>query len=157
MSDDAIVPAVGLGGFRIGAQIGEYREALFDRFQSHGLTLPLGDWGEYWPLWGVALSIPPITVHVDIRDGSVYRVEAGRGFDGQYHGVQIGMTWGEARERLPKIDYSESNQSLEVEGVSGLYFGLSDDDPVGPEEYLLQLEIESIGVFDPGKGTTLTF
>jgi hypothetical protein len=159
-----IVPGEQLGGFLIGSHISEYRE-LLDRERKHRFFhMPTDSvrqaetvWGTYRPTWGIEVTLWPIKVHVDIRDGSIYRIEAQSGYEAGYNDVTIGQRWGEARILVPTIDWNDIEQSLTIPGVDGLYFGLTDTDPIGPEEYLLQLQIADIGVYDPARGTTLPF
>jgi hypothetical protein len=159
-----IVPGEQLGGFRIGSHIGEYRELLHREAQHRFFHMPRDGvrqdekpWGTYWPSWGIEITLWPVKVHIDIRDGSIYRIEAQPGYEAGFSRVTIGQRWAEARILVPTIDWNDLEQSLTIPGVEGLYFGLTDDDPIGPEEYLLQLHINDIGVYDPARGTTLPF
>jgi len=113
--------------------------------------------GEYREPWGLVITLWPITVHVDLRDSSVYRVDALPGYKAGYNGIKIGMTWAEARQLEPLIDWDTADDSLAIPGANGLFFDLSDDDPVGPDEYVTHIQIAGIGVYDVVKGTSLGF
>ncbi len=159
-----IVPGEQLGGFRIGSPILDYRDLLLREHRHRFFAMPADrvrqknlPWGEYWPTWGLAITLWPVKVHVDIRDGLIYRVEAQPGYEAGHNGITVGLRWAEARQLEPTIEWSEAEQSLVIPGSEGLYFGLTDEDPSGPDEYLSQLRIADIGVFDPARGTTLPF
>lgn len=159
-----IVPGEQLGGFQIGANVREYSALLQAEWNHRFFKMPADpfrqrerEWGTYWPTWGLAIRIWPVQVHVDIRDGSIYRVEAEPGYASSYAGIAIGMRFIEAKELEPKIGLNDIEQALTIDGVDGLYFGLTESDPMGADEYLLQLKIADIGVYDPARGTTLQF
>jgi hypothetical protein len=160
-----ILPGESLGGFRIGSQISDYedvlvRESLYYlnfRMSPDSRRLAVKPWGQYREPWGLAITLWPVMVHVDIRDSSIYRVDALPGYDGGYNGIKIGMTWTEALQLEPLIEWDTEHDALEIPGTRGLFFDLSEDDPIGPAEYVMHIPIGGIAVFDVAKGTSLGF
>jgi hypothetical protein len=154
-----------LGGFRIGSRIGEYEDVLVRetlssvnlRMSPDSHRLAVKPWGKYLSPWGLAITLWPVEVYVDIRDSSIYRVDALPGYKAGYNGVKIGMTWAEARRLAPTIEWNTELDALAIPEVEGLFFDLSEDDPTRPDEYVMHIPIAGIGIYDVSKGTGLGF
>ena len=165
LSELPILPGKSLGGFSIGSPISDYENALVRetlyylnfRMSPDSRRLAVKPWGQYREPWGLAITLWPVEVHVDIRDSSIYRVDALPGYNAGYNGITLGMTWAEARAIEPLIDWDTEQDALAIPGASGLFFDLADDDPIGPDEYVMHIRIARIGVYDVAKGTSLSF
>jgi len=160
-----IVPGEQLGGFRIGTNIGTYRKILM-RERDHRLhRMPIDRlrsertrWGEFREIWGLAITLWPVCVHIDVRTGAIHRIETKPGYRAGYQQLTLGTRLGDAERLEPRLRRNEYEEALTIDGVDGIYFGLPESDPFRlNEDDLLCLRITEIGVFDPETGTTLAF
>lgn len=137
-----IIPNEGLGGLHL-------RERLAD-IQDLFLGLGLYKKGEcrlVAPFEArYLLGDGEIEVSVDIRNGKVFKLTAGQGYQGLLCGkVSVGMAVRDAMQREPSLRYDEAEEAILHDGCPGVLLDVPEVDPL--PETVLGLTISAISVY----------
>lgn len=139
-----ILPNEGLGGLKVRAKIadlqnlflglGLYKKGAYSLVAPFEARYRLGD-GE-------------IEVGVDVRNGKVFKLIAGPGYQGLLCGkIGVGMAVWEAMRREPSLRYDEAEEALVYEGCPGVLLDVPEIDPL--PEAVPALMISGISVYAP--------
>ncbi len=89
-----------------------------------------------------------IEVAVDVRNGKVFRLIAGPGYQGLLCGkIGVGMSAGESMRREPSLRYDESEEAIVYDDCPGVLLDLPEVDPL--PEAVPALAISAISVYAP--------
>jgi hypothetical protein len=137
-----IVPDKGLGGIELRTRLIDIQElfvGLGDRLP--GSTCLVNTFEARY-----RFGSGEIEVGVDVRNGKVFKLTAGDGYEGMLLGrVFVGMKAGDAMELLPDLFYSEAEEGLLLRGRPGVFIEVADNDP--PPALVPSLRIATISVY----------
>lgn len=142
--DEPILPAVGLGGLRIGDPVISL-ERLLNRLPDRFTGL---EWALYIPLWELRFKLGQVDSGVDIRSGRIFKLIARQGYRGElFDCLRVGMTVSQARQFKPELQFDEPSSCYVFPGCPGLAIdvGIDDPDPSVAEF----MPIAAISVYDP--------
>ena len=140
-----IVPAEGLGGFKLRAHVSELEDIL-DSIYVKNLRNPR--WYELVSLYEARYDLGPVAVAVDVRNGKVFKVIASEGYEGKLFGkIHVGMSVREAMALEPRMYYDEAEEGLYLKGCPGVVLEVPEDDP-WPRE-VRSYPISAISVYAP--------
>lgn len=137
-----IVPDEGLGGLELRTKIGDVQELFM------GLGLYQSGSCELVPPFEARYSLGKgeVQVGVDVRNGKIFKIIAGSGYQGSLFGkIFIGMEVGEAMTREPCLHYSESEEAVLYKGCPGVTLDVPEIDP--SPETVPAMRISAISVY----------
>lgn len=87
-----------------------------------------------------------IEVSVDIRNGKIFKLTAGPGYQGLLCGkIGVGMEAGEAMQREPSLRYDEAEEAIVYDGCPGVLLDVPEVDP--HPEAVPAMTISAISVY----------
>ncbi len=143
-----ITPALGLGGFRVGALIREFSTLVSALDLRHEVAYELVSLYEA----RYRLGAGAIEVVVDVRNGKIARVTAYEGYRGVLFGaIRPGMTAREVMQHESRLHYNEAESLILCRGVDGISLDVAESDP--DPERVPELTIMAVSVFSPALNT----
>lgn len=139
-----ILPNQGLGGLTLRARIVDIQ----DLFAGLGLYKK-GECSLVAPFEArYRLGDGELEIGVDVRNGKVFKLTAGPGYQGLLCGkVGVGMNAGEAMRREPGLRYDEAEEAIMLDGCPGVLLDVPAVDPL--PEAVPDLAISAISVYAP--------
>ncbi len=137
-----IIPNEGLGGLKVRARLAD----LQDLFMGLGLYKK-GECHLEGPFEArYRLGDGEIEVSVDVRNGKVFKLTAGPGYQGLLCGkISVGMVVEEAMRREPGLRYDEVEEAILYDGCPGVLLDVPEIDPL--PETVPALMISAISVY----------
>jgi hypothetical protein len=140
--DADIIPDQSLGGITLRSNISDLKDQL----------VGLGAWkpGSYELVTPFEakykLGNGEVELYVDIRNGKIFKLAAGKGYKGKFCGnISVGMLVRQAMAVEPRLYYDESNELILCKDVAGLAMEVPEVDPL--PETVPDMNIESIIVY----------
>ena len=138
----AILPNEGLGGLKVRTPLADIQ----DLFLGLGLYKK-GDCHLVAPFEArYRLGEGEIEVSVDVRNGKVFKLTAGPGYQGLLCGkISVGMAAGEAMQRETGLRYDEVEEAIVYDGCPGVLLDVPEVDP--QPDRVPALTISAISVY----------
>ncbi len=137
----AIVPNVGLGGLRLRVHVSE----MDDLVRGLGVTHP-GSYKLAAPYEArYTFAAGAVEAAVDVRNGRVFKLIAGPGYEGNFQGLRIGMLVRDAIRLNPSVYYDEAEELLMIRGIEGITLDVPEIDP--PPSIVPGMRIAAISVY----------
>jgi hypothetical protein len=139
--DAPIVPNEGLGGLKLRSKIADIQDLLMGLglYKSGSFELVAPFEARY------RLGNGEVEVGVDVRNGKIFKLIAGPGYQGQMGGIAVGMRMGDAMKQEPCLRYDEAEESVLLAGCPGVVLDVSEIDPL--PESVPALPISAISVY----------
>lgn len=140
--DADIIPNQALGGITLRSNISDLEEGLagLGAWKPGSFELVAPFEAKY------KLGNGEIELYVDIRNGKIFKLAAGKGYRGKFCGnISIGMAVRQAMAIEPRLYYDESNELILCKDIAGLAMGVPEIDPL--PETVPDMNIESIIVY----------
>lgn len=140
--DADIIPNQTLGGITLRSNISD----LKDRLAGLGAWKP-GSFELVTPFEAkYKLGKGEVELYVDIRNGKIFKLAAGKGYRGKFCGnIFVGMIVRQAMAIEPRLYYDDSNEMILCKDVAGLAMEVPESDPL--PETVPDMNIESIVVY----------
>ncbi len=138
----AIIPNEGLGGLKVRAHLADLQDLVMGLglYQKGECRLAAPFEARY------RLGDGEIEMSVDVRNGKVFKLTAGLGYQGLLCGtVGVGMAAGEAMRREPGLRYDEAEEAIVLDGCPGVLLDVPEVDPL--PETVPALTISAISVY----------
>jgi hypothetical protein len=140
--DADIKPNEGLGGIRLRVSLGDIQDLIpsWEPAGQQSYKLVSRFEARY------SLMDGAIEVAVDVRNGKIFKLIAGKGYGGTLLGkIKVGMKVSEAISLESRLFYDEGEELITCRGVEGVSLDIPEIDP--PPELVPNMEISAISVF----------
>jgi hypothetical protein len=140
--DAPIVPNVGLGGLVLRTKLSDIQDLV------RGVGLYKAGQAELIAPFEArySLGIGEVEVCVDIRNGKVFKLIAGRGYQGSLlEKIAVGMKVQEAMTFVPELYYDEREEGIFLKGYPGVQVDVPEIDPL--PKSVPEMQIKAICVF----------
>ena len=137
-----IVPDEGLGGLELRTKITDIQELFMGLglYQSGICELIAPFEARY------SLGKGEVQVGVDVRNGKIFKIIAGPGYQGLLFGkISVGMGVGEAMRQEPCLHYDDAEEAVLYRGCPGVMLDVPESDPF--PETVPTLQISAISVY----------
>lgn len=137
-----IVPNVGLGGLMLRTKLSDIQDLV------KGIGLYKAGQAELIAPFEArySLGMGEIEVCVDIRNGKVFKLIAGRGYQGLLlEKVAVGVQVQKAMTLVPQLYYDEREEGILIRGYPGVQIDVPEIDPL--PESVPEMQIKAICVF----------